>query len=123
MLREIKKTVFCGEVAKESKTRKSIKINLVPDAAKMVETIKEDTGLAQTTFLERLIEWYWKQDRLFQEAIIRKEMESCSRFSRALLREMALASSSNGDVEDWRESGLLPPEPPSPGSGKHRGKP
>lgn len=57
-------------MAEKSQERLPLMVSLQPDARKIIEKIREDTGIPQTEALKRLLEWFAGLDRKLRLAIL-----------------------------------------------------
>lgn len=76
-------------MAEEQQKPKTVTLNLTPKAREIVENIREDTGVPNTTAMERFLEWLGEQDRKFRVAVLTKDPELKREMARLVLADMA----------------------------------
>lgn len=74
---------------KDDAKRIAVTLNLSERAQLIVKNIKEEAGMTQTAFLERLLEWYADQDSSVAREIREKNGDATGEMVRIKLAEMA----------------------------------
>jgi hypothetical protein len=64
----------------------------------MVAQIREDTGIANTEAMERILEWFTGLDRKFRLAILNNDPATRAELARLTLSEMAVGDAAGVDL-------------------------
>lgn len=97
-LLQSKKVLRLAEVDREEiKKPKTLTVNLSPEAREVIESLREDTGVPNTTAMERILEWFSKQDLRFRQAILLRSPASSQEMARMALEQMAGLAAMVGD--------------------------
>jgi len=94
----------------EAKTKQQyqpIPVKLNERSKAFVDQIKEETGMTQIAFMERLIEWYVAQSPRVQREIRDRNGDSASEFVRAKLGEMAFGGEMSMERLDLNQANEL----------------
>lgn len=79
-----------SDVADKPKTnRVTVTLKLSEAAGRIVETIKDDTGVTNVAAMERLLEWFSGIDRRFRLAILNRDEETRRQLAVDALARMA----------------------------------
>lgn len=89
----------CSNMALPEK-RGSLSLNLTPHARAVIEAIREDTGVPNTTSTERILEWFSRMPRKFRVAILTGDPEGQAEMLVAWFKETMQASGKGVDVVD-----------------------
>jgi methylphosphotriester-DNA--protein-cysteine methyltransferase len=74
------------ELPEKSKT---IGITLNPEARKVIEQIREDTGIPNTEAMTRILEWFAGLDRKFRLAVLSRDEETRRELAADVLSKMS----------------------------------
>lgn len=81
--------------------RKTISIDLTPEARVVIEALREDSGIPNTEATKRILQWFAGLDRKLRLAILNKDIETQREMIRLVLADMA------GDAAAKTEFGPL----------------
>lgn len=76
------------KTSKTSSPRRIIALALTPKAERVVSQVKEDLGITQVGFLERLLEWYAGQDPRLRMMILNPYPQVRQGLARLIVEEM-----------------------------------
>lgn len=79
----------------------SLPVNLTPTAKRVIETLREKTGIPAREAMSRLLEWFGRIDPRFRLAILQRDEEARHLLALDLLKE-------------WSDEGSHPTPPPEP---------
>ena len=72
----------------EDLKRESTNVPLSPAARRMIENLREETGIPKVEAIQRYCEWLERQDRKFRLAILLRDEAAQQEFSRLVLQQM-----------------------------------
>lgn len=67
----------------------AITVHLVPEARRVVDNIRNDSGVPNTEAMARILEWFAAQPRKFRLALLNRDVETQRELIRGVLVEMA----------------------------------
>ena len=78
----------------------SIKVTLSPKSREVVSNIRHETGVANVTAMERILEWYSSLDRKLRLAVLNRDAATRDELLSLVVQEMAQREAAKGIGDD-----------------------
>jgi hypothetical protein len=91
VLREKQKAINCGKIVEDinDEPREKVNVPLRFEAKTIIENVREQTGVAKTEALTRILEWYAALPVKLRLAILNRDVDTRRELTRLVLSEMA----------------------------------
>lgn len=73
----------------EDGKRKQLPVSLNPAARRVIESIRQNTGIPNTTAMQRILEWFAALDNKLQLAVLVRDEQTKTELTQQVIRQMA----------------------------------